>query len=1208
MKKKNIIILLSSIAGIFCVFIFFSLLAHAFITQEIITKKIVSELSQKLNAEVQVKRIGLSIFPRPRVAVYKLTVIFSDRTTLNIAEAQLYPALLPLLNGTVQPAHIHIIAPYLSFSMPSFQTAPPALEHDVTIASIQKRAAERIRKVLHTVPLSSVVVSGGDIQINAGENPVFSFSNVRGQLLCATNRASVTIQCGSNMWKKAALQAAVLFSDMQLDGTFSFSELDLHPILKYVSPDAFSIVKSVIDGDGSIVVNKSGLICTRFKVGVPSLSVNKQGRQQMIIKGALQSVELKTDLQNTFVAVAGIFEYPLLNVSGSCSLETAQRTIRLEGEGKNIDLGSCTEVAGSFFRHQPPIREIADRIKGGTLSDVSFKAQGPLGLDIIGNKNFVLRGRLSRGRLVITEAQSDVEDLSADVTAQDGILVAQNIHARCGQSRIGNGSVQIDLVRQYKPLLIDTEFTIDVSQLPYFLPLIPESTLRRELSLIQNPQGTGSGRFTMRTMSDSHFIDIDLTGLRLEARYRSFPMPLKLSKGKCAYQNGILSFSDVSGMLGKSMVHHTAASFNLGNAPALSIATNDATVHLDELRMALNSFPATHCIIRDITRSTGELTIRSFAINGPLRNPQQWKFMLRGEVRDAQLAAIQLESAATIKNATLQINQDVFSMIGAQAEYLDSSLKGTLHIKDYLQGIKSLKLTARGSVGQKSVLQIMDFINAPAEIVPHGPLLFKQSQLIWTRNGLTEFNGDVSCARGPKIVVSMQAQPQTLEIKKLQITDQASESLISLGIQKDFFDFTFKGHIEKATVDRVLFNNQLVNGWINGEMTARLNWSNPLHSTATGKLVWEDIQHPRIDTFPLYIKSASVTAQGKKLTIKNAHVTAGSSTGTAEGSIVFGREGYILDLQLASDRLNLDEFYTMATRNNSGGEKNLWEIPVRGTLLLTAQSLSLGSLVWRPLYATITVADRKITVAAIDSKLCSIETPGTIVVAPDGMHISAQPAVQNASAREIIQCVSGERAVMSGRINLQGDLVAHGSVDDLTNTLRGNLSIVARKGRIYRSNLFTNILSFLSVRNLILGRKADIAKKGFAYRSFSINGAFHGKTFKIHEGVLDSNTLSLACEGTYNLSNKRIDLTVLATPFQIYDLVLMSVPVVGMVFGRTLIGVPIRVTGTLDEPKLGPGNPAAIPQGILGIFKNIVKLPLKIIEPIMPQKDSENRR
>ena len=85
------------------------------------------------------------------------------------------------------------------------------------------------------------------------------------------------------------------------------------------------------------------------------------------------------------------------------------------------------------------------------------------------------------------------------------------------------------------------------------------------------------------------------------------------------------------------------------------------------------------------------------------------------------------------------------------------------------------------------------------------------------------------------------------------------------------------------------------------------------------------------------------------------------------------------------------------------------------------------------------------------------------------------------------------------------------------------------------------------------------------------------------------------------MKNNKLDLTMLATPFQIYDLLLMSIPVVGIVFGRTLIGVPIHVTGTLDEPKLGPGNPVIAAKGLFGIVKNIVKLPIKIIEPVMPQ-------
>ncbi len=89
------------------------------------------------------------------------------------------------------------------------------------------------------------------------------------------------------------------------------------------------------------------------------------------------------------------------------------------------------------------------------------------------------------------------------------------------------------------------------------------------------------------------------------------------------------------------------------------------------------------------------------------------------------------------------------------------------------------------------------------------------------------------------------------------------------------------------------------------------------------------------------------------------------------------------------------------------------------------------------------------------------------------------------------------------------------------------------------------------------------------------------------------------------MKNSTLDITMLATPFQIYDLLLMSVPVVGIIFGRTLVGVPIHVTGTLDEPKLGPGNPAIAAKGLFGIVKNVVKLPIRIIEPIMPKRDSK---
>ena len=50
----------------------------------------------------------------------------------------------------------------------------------------------------------------------------------------------------------------------------------------------------------------------------------------------------------------------------------------------------------------------------------------------------------------------------------------------------------------------------------------------------------------------------------------------------------------------------------------------------------------------------------------------------------------------------------------------------------------------------------------------------------------------------------------------------------------------------------------------------------------------------------------------------------------------------------------------------------------------------------------------------------------------------------------------------------------------------------------------------------------------------------------------------MAWQGSIDLATKKIDITVLATPFQLSDLLLMGIPVVGIVFSRTLIGVPLQ--------------------------------------------------
>jgi uncharacterized protein YhdP len=313
-------------------------------------------------------------------------------------------------------------------------------------------------------------------------------------------------------------------------------------------------------------------------------------------------------------------------------------------------------------------------------------------------------------------------------------------------------------------------------------------------------------------------------------------------------------------------------------------------------------------------------------------------------------------------------------------------------------------------------------------------------------------------------------------------------------------------------------------------------------------------------------------------------------------------------MDVASDSINLDALEKALTKGAApASAEELWETPLRGRIRVAARSLSKAGLTWEPFNADVMFADKAITVAATEATLCDIATPGKLMVTPDTMTLEVKPSAQKAAVKTVVKCLTGEKSIITGTLDVHSDLMAQGSTFNLADNLAGKISITARKGRIYRSNLLTRILSFLSIRNFVTGGMTDIARKGFAYRSINIKGEIKGTTFKIDQGILDSTTLSMAWQGSIDMAAKKIDITVLATPFQLSDLLLMAIPVVGIIFSKTLIGIPIHVTGTIDDPKLGLASPVAIGKGLLGIVTNIVKLPVKIIEPVLPESREQGQ-
>jgi len=240
-------------------------------------------------------------------------------------------------------------------------------------------------------------------------------------------------------------------------------------------------------------------------------------------------------------------------------------------------------------------------------------------------------------------------------------------------------------------------------------------------------------------------------------------------------------------------------------------------------------------------------------------------------------------------------------------------------------------------------------------------------------------------------------------------------------------------------------------------------------------------------------------------------------------------------------------------------------------------------------------SDKLVRITTQDARLCQIPIPATVQISTGLIAFESRPAAHKDDLEAVLKCITREKAIMTGSLDIKSDITARGKPAALADSFTGGFSVKARNGRIYRSNLLTKILSFLSIRELLTGGILNFSEKGFEYESLHIKGDVEGTVLQVREAVLKSTALNLVCRGSVNLKTKALALEALATPFQVLDYALSKIPLVGSAFKKTVIGVPLYIDGTMEDPKLSPRAPTAVGKEVMKLATDVMELPIKII-------------
>ena len=78
------------------------------------------------------------------------------------------------------------------------------------------------------------------------------------------------------------------------------------------------------------------------------------------------------------------------------------------------------------------------------------------------------------------------------------------------------------------------------------------------------------------------------------------------------------------------------------------------------------------------------------------------------------------------------------------------------------------------------------------------------------------------------------------------------------------------------------------------------------------------------------------------------------------------------------------------------------------------------------------------------------------------------------------------------------------------------------------------------------------------------------------------------------------NLKVLVSPLGTVDAVVRKIPILRYILAGTLVTIPVAVRGDISDPKVTPLEPAAVGEELLGIVERTLKVPARIISPILP--------
>ena len=1175
---------------------------------------IVARIHRETGGQGSFEKLDLFFFPRPHAVIHKGKLSFPEQESLSFKTLSVYPMLLPLLKGEFRPSQIRILSPRTTIDLtPSKTKQQPPTPYPVTDGKFQ--IPQGLNTWIDKSDGLTIQIEDGLLDLKTNGKQSFRFSDIT--LSAGHTKGVLTLEmtCTSNLFEKMNLKGQMEPASSKTKGTLTLSGFKSGDLPnKIQNPEALRLVDGVID----LETNFEGAGFQNFNANVnlsaPSLGLSR-GQKKITVKGARIQGNIQFVNASLVASLSDMtLDYPPMKLSGGFEYKKDVPLVNLRLEGKDVSVPAVRSCALNLAGDISAVENIFAIIRDGNVPAISVTAKGK-SLSDLGNLNgYTIEGQMREGKISLTTPRLDLVNVKGRALISNGILRGQRLEANLGDTKGIQGILTVALQDGAAPfqlnILVDANLTEAHTTLKR---LVAEGAFSEGLQQIRSIEGQATAQLKLDESKSGLLVDVDCSSCRLKAFYRSLPFPITVKKGRVRYRQNHIQLRDLKGAYGQSEFLITSGSLDWQGEPQIEIGGAKSEVLMEEVYPLIPAIKNPDRWLKDLKILKGRLSIASLNLKGPLKSPAAWQYQTDLQVEKLFLNAAFLPGPLNVSKAQMEATTEGIRFRNAEIKILDSDFTLTGKLAGPVNHLKRFETELSGTLGSQGLQHLFKTLELPEDFLVRTPLTVQSGEYLWEKGNGVSFKGNMLFPDGPRVSMDFSHGPGRLNIRNLVVEEGATKASFGMQAHEELVNFNFSGKFQKSTLDGIFMKNQFLDGFIEGNISARILPKLSFSTSAEGFLRGKEVPVYGM-TVPAKIEDFSLRAEGQQLRADSVRMVLNENRLVMNGYADLSTEDPRFDVDISTENVDLDKILAFLKKSDdvktNKDKKDHWRFPIRGTAHLMWDSLKLAGFIWQPFQGEVTIAPESIRVAVENARLCGIDSPGFLRIKPDGIEIDFQLSAEKRNLNQCITCLTHERVVAEGIFDLKGSIKGEGHWDNLFGKLEGPILFTSADGQVKQDPALARVLTVLNVTDIFKGKLPTLEKDGLPYDLIQMKANLKNGKIHIHEGLMNSSAMNLVFNGDMDLLNEQLDLNMLASPFTLTDRLIKVIPVAGYILGGTLISVPVKVNGALKDPKVRVLPFSEIGSGLWGIMKRTLESPFKIVEPMFGEetkaKDKED--